>query len=123
MVTNTLSTMRVVEKLADNVTADGTIGVMSSGRGSVADNEKGGYEVYGASKAALNSLMRSFAARRGRDRTLLLIAPGWVKTDMGGPEATFSIEEVMPSIVETITAQDGKRGPQYLDRIGKTVRW
>lgn len=123
LVTNTLSVMRVVEQLADNVTATGTIGVMSSGQGSVADNESGGFEVYRASKAALNTLMRSFAARRAQDRTLLLMAPGWIKTDMGGPEAKFTIEETIPSIVDTIIAQEGKKGLQYLDRFGKTVRW
>lgn len=123
MVTNALSPMRVVEQLADNVAPHGTIGVMSSGQGSVADNEKGEFEVYRASKAALNTLMRSFAVRRAKDRSLLLIAPGWIKTDMGGPEAKFSIEEVIPSIVDTIIAQEGKTELQYLDRFGKTVRW
>ncbi|EPR40250.1 short-chain dehydrogenase/reductase SDR [Desulfovibrio sp. X2] len=123
MVTNALSPLRVVERLADNVLPEGTIGVMSSGQGSVADNETGGFEVYRASKAALNTLMRSYAARGGAKRTLLLMAPGWVKTDMGGPEARFTIEEVIPRIAETIIAQEGKRGLQYLDRFGKAVRW
>jgi len=123
MVTNALSTMRVVEQLAENVTPSGTIGVMSSGQGSVADNERGEFEVYRASKAALNTLMRSFAARRGKDRSLLLMAPGWIKTDMGGPDAKFSIDEVIPKIVDTVIAQAGKTGLQYLDRFGKTVRW
>ena len=123
MVTNALSVMRVVEQLADNVIPGGTIGVMSSGQGSVADNETGGFEVYRASKAALNTLMRSFAARRAQDRSLVLMAPGWIKTDMGGPEAKFTVEETIPNIVDTIIAQEGKKGLQYLDRFGKTVRW
>jgi NAD(P)-dependent dehydrogenase (short-subunit alcohol dehydrogenase family) len=123
MVTNTLSPMRVVEQLAELVTPQGTIGVMSSGQGSVADNDKGGFEVYRASKAALNMLMRSFAARHAGDQTLLLMAPGWVKTDMGGSEAKFSIEEVIPQLVDTMIAQEGKKGLQYLDRFGRAVRW
>ncbi|HEX7674859.1 MAG TPA: SDR family NAD(P)-dependent oxidoreductase [Bdellovibrio sp.] len=110
MVTNALSVMRVVEQLADNVIPGGTIGVMSSGQGSVADNETGGFEVYRASKAALNTLMRSFAARRAQDRSLVLMAPGWIKTDMGGPEAKFTVEETIPNIVDTIIAQEGKKG-------------
>lgn len=123
MVTNSLSTMRVVEQFAENVRLGGTVGVMSSGQGSVADNEKGEFEVYRASKAALNTLMRSFAARRGKDHALLLLAPGWVKTDMGGPDAKFTMKEVIQDIVDTILAQEGRRGLQYLDRFGKTVRW
>lgn len=123
MVTNSLSTMRVVEQFVEIVRLGGIIGVMSSGQGSVADNEKGEFEVYRASKAALNMLMRSFAARRGKDYALLLLAPGWIKTDMGGPNAKFTIEEVIHDIVDTILAQEGRRGLQYLDRFGKAVRW
>jgi NAD(P)-dependent dehydrogenase (short-subunit alcohol dehydrogenase family) len=124
MVTNALSPMRIVENFAMNVAPNGTIGVMSSGLASVADNENGGFEVYRASKAALNTLMRSYAARHSQDnRSLLLIAPGWIRTDMGGPDALYSIEEAIPRVVDTINAQANKSGLQYLDQFGNGVRW
>ncbi|MFI5617762.1 SDR family NAD(P)-dependent oxidoreductase [Streptomyces sp. NPDC051567] len=124
MVTNALSPMRVVETLRELVAPDGTIAVMSSGQGSVADNDKGGFEIYRASKSALNQLMRSFAARHADDpRTLLLIAPGWVRTDLGGPAALLTIDQSIPGVVDTIEAQAAKGGLQYLDYQGRTVRW
>lgn len=123
LITNALSPLRVIEQLNNHVRTGGTIGVMSSGLGSVADNERGGFEVYRASKAALNSLMRSYATRQGREHALLLMAPGWIKTDMGGSDATFTIEETIHDMVDTITGQEGKTGLQYLDRFGKVVRW
>jgi NAD(P)-dependent dehydrogenase (short-subunit alcohol dehydrogenase family) len=124
MVTNALSPLRAVEALHGLVRPNGTIAVMSSGQGSVTNNERGGYEVYRASKAALNTLMRSFAARHAAEgRTLLLLAPGWVRTDMGGPRAALSIEESIPNLVRTIEAQRGKGGLQYLDYRGHTVPW
>jgi NAD(P)-dependent dehydrogenase (short-subunit alcohol dehydrogenase family) len=124
MVTNALSPMRVVEALQDLVTPKGTIAVMSSGQGSVANNEKGGFEVYRASKSALNQLMRSFAARHAGDpRTLLLMAPGWVQTGLGGPGAPLTIDQSIPGVVDTIEAQAGQGGLQYLDYRGKTVSW
>jgi NAD(P)-dependent dehydrogenase (short-subunit alcohol dehydrogenase family) len=124
MVTNALSPMRVIEALVALVRPTGTIGVMSSGLGSVADNNDGGFEIYRASKAALNTLMRSFAARGASDhRTLLLIAPGWVRTDMGGPHADLSVEESAQGVVDTISLQSGRAGLHYLDYRGRTIRW
>jgi NAD(P)-dependent dehydrogenase (short-subunit alcohol dehydrogenase family) len=124
MVTNALSPMRVVETLRDLVLPRGMIGIMSSGQGSIANNEKGNYEVYRGSKAALNMFMRSFAARHAGDaRTLLLMAPGWVRTDMGGSQARLSIGESIPNLANTMDAQTGKVGLQCLDYLGRTIPW
>jgi NAD(P)-dependent dehydrogenase (short-subunit alcohol dehydrogenase family) len=124
MVTNALSPMRVIETLGELVTPNGTIAIMSSGQGSVANNERGGFEIYRASKAALNQLMRSYAARHRADtRTLLLMAPGWVQTELGGPNARLTVGESIPSLVTTIDAQRGAIGLQYLDYLGQTVAW
>lgn len=124
MVTNALSPMRVIETFQDLVRASGTIGVMSSGQGSLTNNTNGNYEVYRGSKAALNMFMRSFAARHQDDpRTLLLMAPGWVRTDMGGPEARLTIEESIPNLLNTMQAYQGRAGLHYLDYQGKVVPW
>jgi NAD(P)-dependent dehydrogenase (short-subunit alcohol dehydrogenase family) len=124
MVTNALSPMRVIETLGEVVDPNGIIGIMSSGQGSITNNERGGFEIYRASKSALNQLMRSYAARhRSDNRTLLLMAPGWVKTELGGPGARLTISESIPSLVTTIDAQRGRAGLHYLDYLGKTVAW
>ncbi|MGO9948572.1 MAG: SDR family NAD(P)-dependent oxidoreductase [Steroidobacteraceae bacterium] len=124
MVTNALSPMRFVESFKDLVLPTGTIGIMSSGQGSITNNENGHYEIYRASKAALNMLMRSFAARHAGDpRTLLLMAPGWVRTDLGGPEARLSVEDSIPNLANTMDAQAGTAGLQYLDYLGRKVPW
>lgn len=124
MVTNALSPMRVVEALCDLVRADGLIGVMSSGQGSVSNNTMGMREVYRGSKAALNTFMRSFAARHSDDRrSMVLMAPGWVRTEMGGPDARLGIEESIPNVVSTLLATRGKPGLHYLDYLGRTVPW
>jgi NAD(P)-dependent dehydrogenase (short-subunit alcohol dehydrogenase family) len=124
METNALSPMRTVEALQHLVPTTGVIAVMSSGLGSVAGNEMGGFEIYRASKASLNTLMRSFAARHAGDkRAMLVIAPGWVKTDMGGPGAPLEINDSIPRVVDVVTSNTGKPGVRYLDYQGNTVPW
>jgi len=124
MVTNALSPMRAIEMLGELVEPRGTIAIMSSGQGSIANNERGGFEIYRASKSALNQLMRSYAARHGDDqRTLLLMAPGWVQTELGGPGARLTIEESIPNLVSTVDGQRGRPGLQFLDYLGETVAW
>lgn len=124
MVTNSLCPMRVVESLQDLVSANGLIGVMSSGQGSVANNVTGMREVYRCSKAALNQFMRSYAARNSEtSRAMVLLAPGWVRTEMGGPDAHLSIEESVPNLVNVLLKKQGNPRLEYLDYLGRTVPW
>lgn len=124
MITNAYSPMRVIEALHDLVPADGLIGAMSSGQGSIANNEIGTREVYRASKAALNMLMRSFAARPEQNgRALLLMAPGWIRTDLGGEHAPYTVADSAPILAGLLLSKRGVPGLQYLDRFGKDVPW
>ena len=124
MITNALAPMRVIETLQDLVTDDGLIGAMSSGQGSVANNVSGMREVYRGSKAALNQFMRSFAARQADTRrAMVLMAPGWVRTELGGPDARLTIEESVPSLVDVLVAKRARPGLEYLDYLGRTVPW
>lgn len=126
MITNALSPMRTAEALQDRVNANGLIGIMSSGQGSISNNNKGGKEVYRGTKAALNQYMRSYAAREAKihpARALLLLAPGWIRTELGGNDAAFTLEETIPDIVSTIENKRGKAGLEYLDRFGEVIPW
>jgi NAD(P)-dependent dehydrogenase (short-subunit alcohol dehydrogenase family) len=122
MVTNALSPMRVIEALEDLVAPDGLIGAMSSGQGSITNNTTGSRELYRGSKAALNMFLRGFAARHP-DRSLALIAPGWIRTALGGPDAPFTMAETVPRVVDVLLAKRGKPGLEFLDREGQAVPW
>lgn len=124
MTTNALGPMRVIESLERNVSVTGLIGVMSSGQGSIANNLSGQRELYRGSKAALNMFMRSFAARQaGTGRPLAVMAPGWIRTALGGADAPLSIEDSIPKLVDVLLAKLDRPGLEYLDYRGQTVPW
>lgn len=124
MVTNALSPLRVLEALGGLVVPGGTVAVMSSEQGSVSRNTEPGYELYKASKAALNQLVRSYATRNADDgRTKLLIDPGHNRTRLGGPDAPLDPQESIPAVVDVLESQAGVPGLRFLDRSGETVPW
>ncbi len=124
MVTNVLGVMRAVEAFGSLARPGGVIGVMSSGQGSIANNANGANDVYRASKAALNQSMSSYAGRHAAEgQALVLMAPGWIRTEMGGSNAPFSVEEAMPQVVDVLLTQQGVAGLRYIDRNGRTVPW
>jgi NAD(P)-dependent dehydrogenase (short-subunit alcohol dehydrogenase family) len=124
MVTNALSPLRVIEALHDLVAPAGLIGVMSSGQGSIANNAVGQRELYRGSKAALNMFMRSYAVRQAdTKRGFVLMAPGWIQTGLGGPDAPFTMEQNVPKVVDVLLAKLGRPGLEYLDYKGETVPW
>jgi hypothetical protein len=54
---------------------------------------------------------------------VLLVAPGWVRTEMGTDEAVLSIEESIPQVVSAVQARAGKPGLRFMDRHGLVLPW
>jgi NAD(P)-dependent dehydrogenase (short-subunit alcohol dehydrogenase family) len=124
MATNALAPLRVIEQLIDLVTASGQVGAMSSELGSIEHNTARGWEVYRASKAALHMLMRSLIARRAGDRrTFMVVAPGWVRTDMGGSAAPLDIEASIPAVVDAIHSRRHAGKLSFFNYQNATLPW
>ncbi|MFB2551209.1 SDR family NAD(P)-dependent oxidoreductase [Ensifer soli] len=123
MRTNAHAPLEVVSGLLSAVKTEGTVAVMSSNMGSVSGNHGMGWELYRASKAALNQLMRSFHARQADRRTYLVVSPGWVRTDMGGSDAPLSVEESVRGMIETLDLRRGRAGIDFVDYANRDVPW
>jgi NAD(P)-dependent dehydrogenase (short-subunit alcohol dehydrogenase family) len=124
MLVNALAPVRIVDRFIDLVPAGGTAGVMSSGLGSISENSSGGFDDYRMSKAALNMGLRTIAERHAGDgRTYLAVAPGWVRTDMGGPEATLTVDQSIPHVVDELDRRSGSGGVAFVDYQGREVGW
>ncbi|VXC98655.1 Short-chain dehydrogenase [Pseudomonas sp. 8Z] len=123
--TNAVAPLRVAERLLPNLAAEhGLIVFMSSILGSIETGAGMGMPLYGASKAALNHLVQSFV--RGQDNPklgVLLMHPGWVRTDMGGANAPLDIDSSCKGMVEQVSAAVGQTGLRYLDYQGNPLPW
>jgi NAD(P)-dependent dehydrogenase (short-subunit alcohol dehydrogenase family) len=124
-VTNVLAPVRLAQQLADRVReGDGVIAFMTSGLGSVSSDFSFGLILYPASKAALNRLTRDFIHTLGdRKLTVLSMHPGWVRTDMGGPDAPLSIEESCKGMVDVVEAKAGAGEHGFYGHDGKVMPW
>jgi NAD(P)-dependent dehydrogenase (short-subunit alcohol dehydrogenase family) len=114
---NVMGPMATVEALVDNVASSARkqIVLMSSGAGSLARHHnplktsQSNY-LYRTSKVAVNSLMLSLTQMLAdRHVTVISMAPGWVRTEMGGPNAMYGAEESvagMRNVIERLTLAD-----------------
>jgi NAD(P)-dependent dehydrogenase (short-subunit alcohol dehydrogenase family) len=123
---NTMGPMRVAEALVDNVARSERklIVTLTSGMGSLADNTSGGSVAYRSSKAAVNMVVRSLAIDLApRGIICVVVNPGWVQTDMGGPNATLapaeSVSRLRRLIDELRPAQSGK----FFNHDGREFAW
>lgn len=124
MQTNVVGAMSAVRILSPNVRPDGAVAVMSSELASISNNTQGGWEPYRSSKAALNQSLRSYAAEHPQlSWSLTAVAPGWVRTEIGGPDALLDVETSTKGVAEMLMTRLGKRGIAFLNYQGKTLAW
>jgi NAD(P)-dependent dehydrogenase (short-subunit alcohol dehydrogenase family) len=124
MMINAIAPVRLAKRLLPQARPGGTVVLMTSILGSVTLNVNGGFDLYRASKAALNSLSRGFYASvvAPLGLTLINLHPGWVRTRMGGDNATLSVAESIAGIVELIESPPGP-GHHHLDYQRNPLPW
>jgi NAD(P)-dependent dehydrogenase (short-subunit alcohol dehydrogenase family) len=123
---NALAPMLVTKALLKNLRAgEGkTIVNITSQLGSIANNTGGSTYAYRASKAALNQLNRSLANELRADGfTCVAVHPGWVRTDMGGPNATLAPEDAVRSMLGAIEKLKTDDTGKFLNYDGTPLPW
>ncbi|HYV19786.1 MAG TPA: SDR family oxidoreductase [Verrucomicrobiae bacterium] len=123
---NTLGPVRVTQALLPNLRAGKgkmVVGI-SSGLGSIAENREGGFYGYRESKAALDMFLRGLAAElKDQGFTCVAIIPGWVKTDMGGPNAPLTPEESVTGMRRVLDGLKPENTGQFWSYKGTQVPW
>ena len=97
---------------------------ITSGVGSISGTDNPHFYAYGASKAALNKVTRTQAFEFKKDGIIVVaLDPGWVKTDMGGPNAWLTPEESSTAIVKTVKALKMEQTSLFIHNDGKVLNY
>lgn len=124
---NTLGPMRLAECLIKNLAKGEAkkLVAITSKMGSIADNTSGGAYIYRSSKAALNAVFRSLAhdLKRSHNIAVTLLHPGWVLTDMGGPNALINTETSVSQMRQTIEDLSTHNSGRFLNYDAKEIPW
>ena len=118
--------MRVSEAFVDHVARSERklIVTLTSGMGSLADNTSGGSIAYRSSKAAVNMVMRSLAIDLAPGGiTCVVVNPGWVRTDMGGPDATLSAAQSVTALRRLVESLGLVQSGKFFNYNGREYAW
>lgn len=121
---NVFTPMALSELLIDKLSDSAKIVTVSSMLGSNEMNAFGTLYAYRASKAAVNSIMKSLGVNlKKRGIATLAIHPGWVKTDMGGPNAEISAADSVDGMRKVIEKLSLKDTGSFKNFEGKLLPW
>ena len=121
---NSIAPVLITQKLLNQLSNESTIVMMSSLMGSISDCMSGRSYAYRASKTALN--MFSIAMKNELQQSgisILILHPGWVATDMGGPNATVSPEQSVHGMLERIDEHNLGMSGRYVQYDGTPIEW
>jgi len=123
---NVMSPLMVCATFSDHVAASDLkkIAIMSSKMGSIDDNNSGGSYIYRSSKAALNAVMKSLSIDLApRGISVAILHPGWVRTDMGGPNGLIDAPESVNGLLKVIKDLNLKNSGRFYSYDGSEIAW
>lgn len=123
---NAMSPLKIAECFLENVVAGKLkkIAAITSKMSSISDNSSGGSYIYRSSKAALNTVMRSLSVDlKPRGISVVILHPGWVRTDMGGPGGLIETEESVSGMRRVIDDLSLSTSGRLLNYDGTEIAW
>ncbi|MFW6300659.1 MAG: SDR family oxidoreductase [Oceanicaulis sp.] len=123
---NALAPLALAEAFADQVAQSQmkVIALQSSRMGSIADNGSGGRYAYRASKAALNAVGKSLSVDlKDKGIVVLILHPGWVRTDMGGPNGNLTVRECVDGQLDLIARANPDMNGRFFHVSGEDLPW
>ena len=123
---NTIAPLMLTQAFVEQVAASRQklVAMISSKVGSIADNSSGGSYLYRSSKTALNQVVKSLSIDlAGRGVSVISLHPGWVKTDMGGPNAEITTAKSVAGLKAILQAAGAAQSGQFIEYNGSPIPW
>ena len=123
---NLIAPLTLTQSIIENIKkgSEKKIYFLSSQLGSIRNNTSGGMYIYRSSKTALNQVVKSLSVDlKPMGITVISLHPGWVKTDMGGPNAPVQIDESIKGMMQVIDKTDIRDTGRFLNYDGKELPW
>ena len=123
---NTIAPLLITQKILKNLRLgkDKKLAFISSKVGSIEDNTSGGMYIYRTSKTALNQVIKSLSIDFKEDNFIVVaLHPGWVQTDMGGPNALIDTKTSVKGLIEVIDSLTPKNSGKFYNYDGSAIPW
>lgn len=123
---NTMAPLQLMQAFVEQVAASKLklMATISSKMGSMGDNTSGGSYIYRSTKAAVNAVVKSAAIDLAhRNITCVVLHPGWVQTEMGGPNAEITPAESASRMRAHLAAAQPTGRGRFIDIDGTTIPW
>ncbi len=123
---NTMAPLRMAEAFLAQISNSQLkiIAIITSKMGSIDDNKRGGSYIYRSSKAAVNMVGKSLSVDlKLQGITTVILHPGWVKTDMGGPDALISTEQSVLGMQRILSNLKLSDSGKFFAYDGKIIPW
>lgn len=123
MHTNVLGPMRVLPQVAEALAPDARVAIISSRMGSMGVRSNASGWLYRASKAAVNSVLKDASLVLQGKALCVALHPGWVRTDMGGPQAEISPADSATQLRANIAGLRAEHHGCLLDIDAQVLPW
>ena len=114
----------MAESFADRIVEGGIFAAVSSKMGAMSDNTSGGAYAYRAAKAALNMVIKGLSVDLvARGILTVALSPGWVRTDMGGPDAPLEPPEAVAGMRRVLAGLTAADSGGFIHYDGERLAW
>ena len=123
---NTIAPLIITQKILKNLRLgkDKKLVFISSKVGSIEDNTSGGMYIYRTSKTALNQVIKSLSIDLKEENFIVVaLHPGWVQTDMGGPNALIDTKTSVKGMIKVIDNLTPKNTGKFYNYDGSSIPW